>query len=274
MRIIGICRFSYPALGGFKRMHETVEEREAYLYAPDRMALRFRHFENLTLPSVAAQKDQDFTFLVLIGDSLPKPYLERLHDVTAGIPQIRIVKREPMRHRLAMQHAIKAELGLDEPDSFQFRLDDDDAIAVQFISGLRWFARHTEKMRKNWENMAVEYSSGFTVRLSETGIEARNDQAGFLACGLAAWFRAGHPKTVMNYAHHKLHHTMPTFIHPKAQMYLRSKHDDNDSAARIKADNLKPLSASERDWFKTRFNVDEDLVKAAFSDPIAFHDTA
>ena len=34
MRVIGICRFSYPALGGFKRMHETVEEREAYLYAP------------------------------------------------------------------------------------------------------------------------------------------------------------------------------------------------------------------------------------------------
>ena len=29
MRVIGLCRFSYPALGGFKRMHESVEDREA-----------------------------------------------------------------------------------------------------------------------------------------------------------------------------------------------------------------------------------------------------
>ena len=83
MRVIGICRFSYPALGGFKRMHDTVKEREAYLYAPARMELRFRHFECLTLPSIAAQQNPDFTFLVMIGQNMPKPYLDRLHGLTA-----------------------------------------------------------------------------------------------------------------------------------------------------------------------------------------------
>jgi len=37
MRVIGICRFSYPAHGGFRRMHDTLEEREAYLYHDTRM---------------------------------------------------------------------------------------------------------------------------------------------------------------------------------------------------------------------------------------------
>src|SRR5690554_4566861 len=83
MRVIGICRFSYPALGGFKRMHATVAEREAYLYAPQRMALRFAHFESLVLPSLRAQTDPDFTFLIVIGHNMPEPWLSKLHALCA-----------------------------------------------------------------------------------------------------------------------------------------------------------------------------------------------
>ena len=32
MQVIGICRFSYPAEGGFQRLHESLEERCAYMY--------------------------------------------------------------------------------------------------------------------------------------------------------------------------------------------------------------------------------------------------
>ncbi|WP_412508637.1 glycosyltransferase [Roseovarius sp. SYSU LYC5161] len=273
MRVIGICRFSYPAVGGFKRMHDTIEAREAYLYAPERMALRFRHFECLTLPSIAAQTDPDFTFLVLIGDSLPQRYRDRLHDLTAGMPQIRIVESPPMRHRPAMQAAITQALGPDAPESVQFRLDDDDAVATNFVSGLRWFLRHTQSLRRNWRSMAVEYSGGFAVRLSAQGIAARQLQTGFWACGLAVWFRQGVRKTVMNFAHHKLHHTMPTLIHPKPLMYLRAAHDDNDSAAGDSSGTLSAIDDDQRALFRHRFNVDEDRVKAAFSAPVGFRDT-
>lgn len=265
MRVIGICRFSYPALGGFKRMHDSVAEREAYLYDPARMELRFRHFECLTLPSIAAQKDTDFTFLILVGDSLPRAYRDRLHDLTSAVPQIRIVAREPMRHRSAMQMAIKQELGPDDAESIQFRLDDDDAVAVNFTAGLRWFLRHTHGMRANWQTMAIEYSGGFTVRLSADGIATRQVQSGFWACGLAVWFRPGDPRTVMNFAHHKLHHKMPTLIHPQPLMYLRAVHDDNDSAAAAGAGPLQPLTPDQRSLLRNRFNVDEDRVKEVFS---------
>lgn len=274
MRVIGICRFSYPALGGFKRMHDSVAEREAYLYAPERMELRFRHFESLTLPSIRAQKDPRFTFLILVGESLPKPYAVRLHDITADVPQIKIIAKEPMKHRLAMQIAIKDELGADEEENIQFRLDDDDAVNINFIRSTRWFARHTEPMRKRWKNMAFEYNTGYSVSLSAEGIRAEEIQSPFWACGLAVLFRPGDRKTVMNYAHHKLHTHMPTMINPHPHMYLRAKHDDNDSAAAYKTGTLEPITDAQRTYFKEKFNVDEAHVKRVFSDPAAPHDRA
>ncbi|SHL28349.1 Putative rhamnosyl transferase [Roseovarius litoreus] len=272
MRVLGICRFSYPALGGFKRMHDSIEDREAYLYAPDRMELRFRHFETLTLPSIAAQRDPDFTFLVLIGESLPKPYLDRLHDLTAAVPQIRIVARPPMKHRLAMQLVLQEELAGVETESIQFRLDDDDAVGIHFIRALRRTARRSTRMREGWRNMAIEYRSGYSARLSADGISARPVQAPFWACGLAVLFRPGDPKTVMNYAHHKLHEVMPTLIEPSTPMFIRALHDDNDSGANDTR--LKPLTEAESADLKARFNVDEAQVKTVFSGQSALRDKA
>ncbi|MDZ7711181.1 MAG: glycosyltransferase [Roseovarius sp.] len=265
MRVIGLCRFSYPALGGFKRMHETVAEREAYLYAPERMALRFAHFESLTLPSIAAQTNGDFTFLVVTGESLPEPWRTRLHDLAADVPQMRIVPMAPMRHRDAMRLAIKEALGEDETESIQFRLDDDDAVAVGFVQSLRWFERNTRRMRRAWRNVAFEYNRGYAVRLSEHGIEAEAVQTHFWACGLAVLFRPGDPKTVMNYGHHKLHHEMPTLINPEARMYLRALHGDNDTGDAQHPPALAPLDEAQRALFRRRFNVDEDRVKALFA---------
>lgn len=270
MRVLGICRFSYPALGGFKRMHDSVAAREAYLYDPARMETRFRHFEALTLPSITAQTDPDFTFLIVTGESLPAAHRQRLEDLTASVPQITIVAKPPMKHRLAMQIAIKEELGRDEVESVQFRLDDDDAVAVDFVANLRWFARQTARMRKRWKTMAVEFNSGYSVRLSAGGIAAEAVQAPFWACGLAVLFRPGNRKTVMNYAHHKLHHVMPTLIHPAQRMFLRATHDDNDSDAHTGAPT--PLTAEERGLFRERFNVDEDHVKRLFSGQAASRD--
>jgi hypothetical protein len=267
MRVLGICRFSYPAQGGFKRMHDSIESREAYLYDPARMELRFRHFECLTLPSITAQQNPDFTFLIVVGESLPKPYRDRLHDLTAAVPQIKVVAKPPMRHRSAMQLAIKEELGDDETESIQFRLDDDDAVAVGFTRSLRWSAKASRTMRKKWRNVAFEYNRGYSVALSDQGISAEEVQSPFWACGLAVLFRPNDPRTVMNYGHHKLHLEMPMISNPAPKMYLRSKHDDNDSGANFEPRSLQPLTDTDRAFFKRQFNVDEDQVKAVFSAP-------
>ncbi len=272
MRVIGLCRFSYPAIGGFKRMHDTVEEREAYLYTPERLDLRFRHFEALTLPSIAAQRDKRFTFLVVTGERMPKTYWDRLNDICAPVPEVKVVTAPPAKHRTAMQDVIKAELGEDQTESLQFRLDDDDAVGTNFIRGIRRTARLVWKLRADWQNLVIEYSSGYSVKLTPDGILAKDMQGQFLACGLAVLFRPQDKKTVMNFAHHKLHHSMPTIIDPTTPMYLRAIHDDNDSRARGKDTTLVPLNDEERAFFKARFNVDEAAVQAAFSAQPALRD--
>ena len=274
MRVIGICRFSYAALGGFKRMHDSIEEREAYLYAPARMELRFRHFEALTLPCLRAQTEPDFTLLIVTGESLPARYLARLREMTADIPQIKIVQSPPMKHRQAMQLAIRQELGDDEDESLQFRLDDDDAVAVNFVRAIRRRARQSLRLRKNWRNMAFEFRSGYYVQLSADGILAQKMQASFLACGLAVSFRPGDPKTIMNFGHHKLHHTMPMLIEPEPAMYIRALHEDNDSRYAPKPGALQPLTEEDRTLLRARFNVDEAQVRCVFSGQAALRDKA
>ena len=71
MQIIGFCRFSYPAEGGFQVEHDRIEDRISYLYATARMEERFRHFETLCLPGLRAQSDPDFLLLVLVGRAMP-----------------------------------------------------------------------------------------------------------------------------------------------------------------------------------------------------------
>ncbi len=265
MRIIGVCRFSYPALGGFKRMHATVAEREAYLYDAKRMALRFAHFETLALPSVRAQTDPDFTFLIVIGQNMPEPWLTKLRDLCASVPQIKIVKCGPLKHRLALQLAIQNELGKDRPESLQFRLDDDDAMGVDFVELARGVARRSARLRRREPRIAIEFNTGYSATLSKDGIIAEDVISAFWACGLGVYFSEGDDKTIMNFGHHKLHHIMPSIIHPRPPMYIRAKHTDNDSEAKFRPRRLKPLSDVQRQLFKDRFSVDEEQVRAVFS---------
>ncbi len=274
MRVIGVCRFSYPALGGFKRMHDSVAEREAYLYAPARMALRFAHFEALTLPSIRAQTDPDFTFLIVIGQNMPQPWLAKLQSLCATVPQVKIVAREPLKHRLALQLAIQDELGEERPESLQFRLDDDDAVGVDFVELIRSVARRTGRLRRREPRTAIEFNTGYSATLSADGIIAEDVISSFWACGLAVHFAEGDARTIMNYGHHKLHHEMPSIIHPRPPMYIRAKHTDNDSAAKFRPRKLKPLTDAQARIFEDRFNVREEQVRAVFSALVVPRDTA
>ena len=77
-----------PSGWGGQREHKSLEERCAYLHDPTRLNVRFNCLETLTLPSIHAQTDADFTFAIMIGDSLPEAAKDRLKTLTADIPQV------------------------------------------------------------------------------------------------------------------------------------------------------------------------------------------
>lgn len=267
MQVIGICRFSYPAIGGFQVEHESPAERAAYLYAPDRMNDRFRYFQAFTLPALRAQTDPDFTFLVVVGDDLPAPYLARLEDLTRDLPQVRIRADPPGPHRQVMKQAIQAVRRPAEP-SLEFRLDDDDAVGVDFVATLRAEAQARQDALTGHRHIALDFPNGFIAMPGPEGIRAKPTRKPFMTAGLAVAFEADMPVTIMNFSHVKLGRFMQVVSIDSPPMYVRGHNRWNDSrqAEGIEPEDLRPLTPQDEDLFRTRFNIDADHVAGVFSD--------
>ena len=271
MRIIGICRFSYltSKSQGFQSKFDSRAKSKAYLYDEARMATRFRYFEQLTLPSIAGQTDKDFTFIILTGRGMPKHWLDRLNDVCRPVEQIRIIKLKPMGHHRAMREAMNAELARgEEGDSLQFRLDDDDAVAIDFVQRIRHIAHLTRELHAGLPNMAIKYLGTYRVMLTPDGILKRGYQKEpFGSAGLAILCRAGDLRTVMHYGHNQILYLTPLLmLNLKAPMALKGIHDHQDSKDLevSKKKSFKLLTEEQRALLKARFNVDDAAVRAAF----------
>lgn len=267
MKVIGLCRFSYLAYGGFQVDFENLEEKSAYLYAPERMKERFRTFETLTLPSLRAQTDPDFIFLVVTGETLPPEHLSRLEDMTADLPQVQIRTYPPRRHRPIMQQAINvAREDFDTP-CLQFRLDDDDAVGIDFVERLRRETARLAEFAKDHELLGIDFNRGFIVRPGPDGLSGTEHFQPYVTSALAVRVAAGSKNTVMNFSHYKVNQVMPTITLTDEDMLLRSHGDYNDSrqGPGIKAPKMRLLEGDEADYIKARYGIDVEAVRRAWS---------
>ncbi|SDK64858.1 glycosyltransferase [Paracoccus chinensis] len=147
MKIVGICRFSLVGRGDWRETRKRslaevramASDRASMLFAPERMEARLATFEHLTLASLQAQTDPDFTFLVLASDLMPQDYKDRLQALCAQLPQV-VLRYFPVTPVPAAQKSAFNELGIVFADTLQFRLDDDDCICADYIEVMR---RHT-----------------------------------------------------------------------------------------------------------------------------------
>lgn len=265
MQVIGICRFSYPAIGGFQVHHETPAARAAYLYDPARMDERFRYFEAFTLPSIRAQSDPDFTFLVVVGDDLPDRYGERLWHLLEDIPQAVIQEYPPGPHREVMKQAINSRRD-HESITLQFRLDDDDAVGRDFVARLRTEADTRRDALSGKRHIALDFRNGYIAAPGPDGIHAMRTDKAFMTAGLAVAFEPRVRSTVMNYSHVRLGRFMSCFHIDSPPMYVRGHNRWNDSrqAEGIEPEELGPLDAAGQAIFRDRFNIDTEAVRRIF----------
>ena len=267
MQVIGICRFSYPAKGGFQVAFPTIAEQIAYLYAPERMEERFRQFETLTLPSLKGQTDPDFQLAVVIGESLPQPHRDRLMALLADLPQVALIERPPGLHRTVMQDAINSLRVNDGAPSIQFRLDDDDGVARTFVARLREAAQDARAVMRKYRSVAIDFNRGYLVRPTAEGILAKPTVTPYQAAGLGIVFRPRAKLTVMNFAHAKLAQKMPTLTFTDSDMLLRghSAHNDSRQKPSVKPEKLTLLDADGEAHLRTVFNVDADHVRSVYA---------
>lgn len=260
--VIGFCRFSYPAKGGFQVEHSSIEDREAFLYAADRLEERFRLFEHITLPALKAQTDPDFQFIVLIGQSLPDPALTRLRDLLADLPQARIVARAPQPHRKVCQEVINLSRGTLDNTCLQFRMDDDDAVAIDFVQELRSAAEESQGLLRHNGTMAIDFCLGVELSAHGPTLLAEERQLGYATAGLGYVAGPGRPLSVMNFNHSKMSRFMPTVTLSHKPMFVRSLNQFNDSrlGKKTKEKPLPPATQEIRQLLRDRFSINPERL--------------
>ena len=268
MQVIGLCRFSYPAIGGFQVEHDSLEERIAFLYAEHRLEERFRLFETIALPCLKAQTDQDFLLIVVIGDQLPERHRQRLQRLCADIPQIRIEAHPPRRHRELMKEILNDARDNPAAPCLQFRHDDDDAFSTDFIARLRRAAEDAHPVCRDHRTVAFDWNRGYIAELSGTGIAAGEIYRPFYVAALGMHVRGDDRLTIMNFMHERLPQFMPALTFTDPHMWVRSHNGYNDSRQKpVKSFDVTPLTAQEEEMFRTRFALDADHVRRVFSAP-------
>lgn len=267
MQTIGLCRFSYPALGGFQVEHATIDERIAYHYAEDRIKERFQLMETVALPCLREQTDQNFELIIVIGDSLPTLHRDRLHDLTADMPQVRIVSEPPRPQREVMKELLNAARKDPSRPCLQFRHDDDDAISVDFIERLRQTVRDCPGLIRDNRTVAVDFNRGYVAELSAQGISATETVRSLYVASLGMYVAGGCHLTIMNFAHEKIGRFMPVVSLSDAPMWVRTHNGYNDSRQKkVKPIPVEPLTQAQKAEFAARFAVREERVKQVFSE--------
>ena len=267
MQVIGICRFSYPGEGGFQVEHGSLQERMDYLYAPARMEERFATFETMMLPPLKAQTDDDFTLLIVVGQSLPQAYRERLEAAIEGIPQVTIRAHAPGPHRKVMQAAINEVRRFDDAPSLQFRMDDDDAVACTSVARLREAAQDVSAMAVRHRHIAIDFNRRFIVRPSASGLHVAGTTEPYTTAALALMIRDDVQLSVMNFSHRKVGQRMPTVTFTEEDMLIRGHNAHNDSRQKpgVKTPRFHQLDADGKAHFKATFNIDADAVTKRFA---------
>lgn len=269
MRCVGICRFSYAGEGGFKVGHDSFDALERFLYAPARMEERFRLFETITLPSVRGQTDPDFTFLIITGAGFPAPYLDRLRALVRDIPQCVIRQYPPRPHRRVMKRAINDWRGPPTEPCLQFRLDDDDAMALSFVARFRQAADDLTAITARHPAVAVDFNQGYVYTAGPEGVKLWPYHYPYSAIALGMIVQAGHEGTIMNHGHQNLWKTMPTMTFTGEDMMMRGHNDFNDSRLKGKKNvfDYQPMDAGQAEHIRTTFGVVDAQVRSVFSAP-------
>ncbi|WP_299368391.1 putative rhamnosyl transferase [uncultured Tateyamaria sp.] len=268
MQVIGLCRFSYPAIGGFQVDFDDFQKKLDYLYAPERMEERFATFETLMLPPLKAQTDPLFTLVVVVGESLPGHYRDRLEAALDDVPQAIVQEHPPAQHRPIMKQVINSVRFDDGLPCLQFRMDDDDAVSVDFVERLRSVAQDIAPLAKREKLVAIDFNRGFIVKAGAHGVDAIETTAPFQTAGLALMVQPGMRQTIMNFAHHKLGERMTCVtLTDTPPMLLRGHNAFNDSrqGPSARPHKLAPMDKAGETMLQERFNISADTIRGAFS---------
>ena len=144
--IIGLCRFSFVGRGDWVAYRGTnVDQNDTALsesianelYQDTRLEKRFFVFENFLLRSLDMQSDQDFKLLILTSKIMPLKYQNRLVEICKNREYTVPIFSDAADVNSGFENEIENVRQENGPRVVQFRIDDDDGLANDYIERLR-----------------------------------------------------------------------------------------------------------------------------------------
>lgn len=229
-QIILTVRFSYLSKTGFTREVPAGMTRQAFLYDPARLERRFRLFEALTVPALCGQSDAEFTCLLVTGQDLPGAARQRLEGLLAPLRDLRIVALPPMHHYPAMCRAIDQCRDPAASHVTTVRLDDDDALGLDYIARLRRIATALADVSEKRDAVVIAFNNGFFLEQGCDSTQVYNVREKLpLGAGLALMAPADCADNIYARNHRLLPMFYDSFCEANTPMFIRSVHADNDS---------------------------------------------
>lgn len=159
----------------------TTDEYKQHLYSPDRLAVRASLFFEFSLPMLAAAAARhELIHIVSFSESLPLQYRDRLARAAGQHDFLRLDERPDGAHATDPSDVIRREFASKEVLFAEYRLDDDDLLAVDFFEQLLPYVRASDVGRY------VSLGSGVTAIYHDGQFHnARRCHQPMIAIGLA-----------------------------------------------------------------------------------------
>ncbi|MDO5648819.1 glycosyltransferase [Paracoccus sp. (in: a-proteobacteria)] len=229
VQVLGLCRFSLLTDGWFQSGATDVDANRAALYDPARLDERMRFFEHLCLPSLRTQTDPDFTLIVATGEDLPDPWLSRLRAIADAVPQIRLMQSPIGPHGQICKSMLTAATDPDADVIAQFKMDDDDAVSVDYVETVRRDYGAISGLMEGQNPVALDYGHGLLLHVDGSKMTVDGALTHYWGCGLTMYFPAGEPRSVINYRHDWMWRQVTTVTKVDRVMWIRGFHGHNDS---------------------------------------------
>ncbi|MBO6854897.1 MAG: hypothetical protein JJ872_14205 [Marivivens sp.] len=231
VQVLLLCRWSVPAsLEAFEHKFSSMDELRTHLYAPERLRLRLWMLRNVLIPSIRSQNDDRFKLLLMLGEHLPSPYREAVLESVSSVPQIRpIFVPEGQPHREQCRELMQRFRDPRATVVAEGRLDDDDALATDFVAMARSYFPKLRPFFRNAPKLALDFPRGFLFEIRGAELTLQPAIHRLWTPALIIYTRPSHPKGLLDYKHHLLWQHMDVYSWQDQPMFLRGVHSGNDS---------------------------------------------
>ena len=222
MKIIGHCRFSWFGISDTGRHIENTDMAKNILWHPERMAIRFKLFESVLLPSVAAQSDQDFELVILISEAMPEIYRQRLMSLVQNIENIRVLRTSKTDIKSALRQTMVQSVSGDAK-AVHFRIDDDDGLS-------RFFVERLHKICSSYdleEGTAISFPKGIVCFFHDGVPKHAEYFRPYVGAGLAFVAGKNYLRNPFQVQHLRVVKRQPSFVDPTFHAFQITQHGVN-----------------------------------------------